>query len=317
VLWVLVGVFAAMSLGTVARFAFLYGAPPDKRRQRLGSLLAWWVFAIALAAIMLLGRGAALILFCIASLKGLQEFLRLTAPRHEGRGLRTLAFLAVPLQYLWVYLGWQELAWTFIPVFVFLLLPARVILAGKPAGFIEAVTSVAWGLGLVVFCFSHIALFFTLPAGNNPVGGAVGWILFLILLTESHDIAQALWGRRFGRHKLTPTVSPNKTWEGLVLGTLTALMLAVLLAPVLTPLSRPATAGGSSSAALLVRPLLAGLLIAIGGLFADLTMSAVKRDVGVKDTGTLIPGQGGLLDRIDSLTFTTPLFFYFVYFLYG
>ncbi|MDH3592215.1 MAG: CDP-archaeol synthase, partial [Planctomycetota bacterium] len=165
-----------------------------------------------------------------------------------------------------------------------------------------------WALGLVVFCFSHVAMFFLLPESINPVGGAAGWVLFLVLLTESHDIAQALWGRRFGKHKLIPHISPGKTWEGLILGTLTTLTLAVLLAPVLTPLS----ASGRFA-----RPLLGGLLIAVGGLFGDLTMSAVKRDVGVKDSGTLIPGQGGLLDRIDSLTFTAPMFFYFVYFLYA
>jgi phosphatidate cytidylyltransferase len=145
------------------------------------------------------------------------------------------------------------------------------------------------------------------------VGGAVGWLLYLVLLTEFNDITQALWGRKFGRRKLIPIISPNKTWEGMILGTLSTLVFAVVLAPLLTPL-----AGNAETAVrvMLIRPLLAGLIIAIGGSFGDLTMSAVKRDVGVKDSGSLIPGQGGLLDRIDSLTFTAPLFFYFVYFLY-
>jgi len=308
VLWVIAAVLLALAVGTVARFAFLRGAPADKRRARLGSLAAWWVIAAALAVVVLLGRGATIALFCLCSLRGLQEFFRMTALRRDGRGVRALAYLAVPLHYLWIYLGWLEVFWAFVPAFAFLLVPVRVILSDKPAGFIQSVAVVAWGLGLLVFCFSHAALLFALPASSNPVGGAAGWILFLVLLTEAHDIAQALWGRRFGRHKVTPHVSPGKSWEGLLLGTLSTLTLAVILAPALTPLS---TSG------LFVRPLAAGLIIAVAGLFGDLTMSAVKRDMGVKDAGTLIPGQGGLLDRIDSLTFTAPVFFYFVYFLYG
>jgi len=316
VLWVLVGVLATMVAGSVARLTALRRAPADLRRQRIGSLIAWWIYFAVLPAVVLLGREATAILFCLASLKGLQEYFRMTAERHEGSGLRLIAYLAVPVHYLWIYLGWQAMAWTFLPVLVFLLLPTRIILSDRPSGFLDAVTSVSWGLGLLVYCLSHVAFFFDLPARANPVGGAVAWILFLVLLTESHDIAQALWGRRFGRRRMTPVVSPHKTWEGLVLGTISTLLLAVLLAPLLTPLARPFAPGESQAAALLIRPLMAGLVIAIGGVFGDLTMSAVKRDVGVKDTGALIPGQGGLLDRLDSLTFSAPLFFYLVYFLY-
>jgi len=313
VLWVLVGVFGALAVGTAARLAYLPSAPPDRRKSRLGSLAAWWIMALAFAIVVLAGRAATIVLFCAASLRGLHEFLRMTAPRDGAGGpLRVLAFAAVPLHYLWIHLGWLDLVRTFLPVFVFLLLPARILLTDRTAGFIPAVADVAWGLGLVVYCFSHAVLLFTLPASANPVGGAAGWILYLVILTEGHDIAQALWGRRFGRHRLVPHVSPGKTREGLLLGTLSTLVVAVLLAPLLTPLAE-----GPAASDRLVRPLLAGLLIAVAGLFGDLTMSGVKRDVGVKDSGNLIPGQGGLLDRIDSLTFTAPVFFYFAYFLYG
>jgi len=305
VLWVLLGLLVAMGGGTVARLAALHRCPPEKRRARVGSLVAWWVFFAILAGVVLLGRGATIAIFAIASLQGMREFLRMTGPRHEGAGLRALAYLCVALHYLWILLGWTELARTFVPVFVFLLLPARLIVAGRAAGFVNAVSSVAWGLGLIAYCFSHVLMFFDLP---NAVGGPAGWILFLVILTEAHDIAQALWGRRFGRHPMTPVLSPNKTWEGLALGTLSTLLLAALLAPMLTPLAR----GG-----LLGRPVIAGLLIAAAGVFGDLAMSAVKRDCGVKDSGALIPGQGGLLDRIDSLTFTAPLFYWFVAARYG
>ena len=140
-----------------------------------------------------------------------------------------------------------------------------------------------------------------------------------MLLTESNDIAQALWGRQLGRHKVTPQVSPHKTWEGLLLGISTTVLLAIALAPLLTPLH-----AGPSRESLRVElgfpvvwSALAGVAIAVSGFFGDITMSAVKRDVGIKDSSSLLPGQGGMLDRIDSLTFTAPVFFYFVYWLYG
>ena len=147
-------------------------------------------------------------------------------------------------------------------------------------------------------------MFLALPETSNPVAGNAGWIVYLVLLTECNDIAQALWGRQLGRHKVTPHVSPNKTWEGLLLGIFTTILLAIALAPLLTSLP-------------FVWSALAGALIGVSGFFGDITMSAVKRDVGIKDSSTLLPGQGGMLDRIDSLMFTAPVMFYFVYWLFA
>ncbi len=193
------------------------------------------------------------------------------------------------------------------------------ILADRPQQFVVTVAVLSWGLLLLVFCFSHVALLSILPQGRNPAGGAVGWVLYLVLLTELNDIAQALWGRRFGKRKMTPVISPNKTWEGLLLGMATTIAAAVWLAPLLTPwagaFAGSSSAGSGPASVWRLRPLIAGLIIAVSGTLGDLAMSAVKRDAGVKDSGKLIPGQGGVLDRIDSLTFSGPAFFYYVYFL--
>ena len=106
-----------------------------------------------------------------------------------------------------------------------------------------------------------------------------------------------------GKRKVIPKVSPNKTWEGSIGGVSTTTVLAVLLAPILTPFSWQVA-------------LLAGLLIGLAGFIGDVTISALKRDIGVKDSGSMLPGHGGILDRIDSLTYSAPLFFHFVFFLY-
>jgi phosphatidate cytidylyltransferase len=116
-------------------------------------------------------------------------------------------------------------------------------------------------------------------------------------------VFQYLWGKALGRHAVLPRVSPNKTWQGLIGGVASTTVLAVALAQLLTPFT-------------LVHGLLAGLIIGIGGFCGDVTISALKRDLGVKDSGSLLPGHGGVLDRVDSLTFTAPLFFHFAYYLY-
>jgi phosphatidate cytidylyltransferase len=141
-----------------------------------------------------------------------------------------------------------------------------------------------------------------------------------VLLVQANDIAQALWGRALGRRKIAPIVSPGKTWEGFLLGVATTLVLSVLLAIPLTPLTEDSVAldiAGASIEIPYLRAVAAGLIVALGGFVGDLNMSALKRDLGVKDSGNLLPGQGGVLDRIDSLTFAAPLFFYYVFALYG
>jgi phosphatidate cytidylyltransferase len=142
--------------------------------------------------------------------------------------------------------------------------------------------------------------------------------VYLIVFTECHDIFQALWGRRFGRHKLTPQVSPHKTWEGFVLGGLTVLAIGILLAPVLTPLAEPWSLqlGTHVWRIPYVGALAAGGILILAGVMGDLNISALKRDAAVKDTGTWLPTQGGILDRVNSLTFTAPAFYYFVRVIY-
>ncbi|MBC9974373.1 phosphatidate cytidylyltransferase, partial [Escherichia coli] len=154
-----------------------------------------------------------------------------------------------------------------------------------------------WGWIMTVFALSHAAWLLMFPSMNIQ-GGAL-LVLFLLALTESNDIAQYLWGKSCGRRKVVPKVSPGKTLEGLMGGVITIMIASLIIGPLLTPLNT-------------LQALLAGLLIGISGFCGDVVMSAIKRDIGVKDSGKLLPGHGGLLDRIDSLIFTAPVFFYFI-----
>ena len=255
------------------------------------------VFTLAIVV----SRTVSIVFFGFLSFLALKEYFSIIPTRRADRRVLFWAYLAIPMQYYWVASGWYGMFIIFIPVYMFLLLPLPMLIIGETRDFLRAVGTLHWGVGTTVFSISHVAFLLVLP-GDTGAGGA-GLVLFLVLLTEFNDVAQFVWGKLFGKHRITPTVSPKKTWEGFIGGAATTAALAVLLAPVLTPMSWPMS-------------LAAGLLIGIGGFVGDITLSALKRDIGVKDSGGLIPGHGGLLDRIDSLTYTAPLFFHFIRYFY-
>ncbi|MGK7312722.1 MAG: phosphatidate cytidylyltransferase [Candidatus Longimicrobiales bacterium M2_2A_002] len=150
-----------------------------------------------------------------------------------------------------------------------------------------------------------------LPAPSALPTTELGWLVLLLVLTELNDIAQAFWGRTVGRLRMTPELSPRKTWEGFCGGVATTAVVSVLLAPYLTDYGRsvPPAAGPLASAPEWVWPALLGLLVGVAGTAGDLTASRLKRSAGVKDSGDVLPGQGGVLDRVDSLTVAAPTYF--------
>jgi phosphatidate cytidylyltransferase len=319
VVLVLAGIFVALAVGSIVRLSHLHALPKRQGEALRQRLRTWWVIALLLTVVILLKRPATVAFMAVVSLLALREYLSLVPERRRYGSAVVWAYIAVPFQYLWIYLGWYELFIIFIPVLVFLLLTLRMVLMREPHGFLHMTGTLQWGMMILVFCLSHVAFLLSLSPDPNPAGGAIGLFLYLLLLTEFNDIAQAIWGRALGKHTVIREVSPSKSWEGLVGAVVCTTILAVLLAPVLTPLaSTPQLLDVEVDVPFYLSPwaALAGLLIGIGGFFGDITMSAVKRDIGVKDSGTMLPGQGGVLDRIDSLTFTAPLFFHYVHFLY-
>jgi phosphatidate cytidylyltransferase len=315
--WFLAAMIVALTGGTVIRIIWRAFHPTPQATRLLDSLKTWWALIVVLVAAVSLGRTGLALAFGVLSYLALGEFMRVQPPELAPRAVRAFAYLLIPFQYLAIWLNWEPLFFVFVPLATMIVLPAVRMASASTQGFWASVGVVQWSLLISVYGLSHAACFPTLPESSNPVGGAAGWLLFLLVMTEANDMAQALTGRAFGRRKATPKLSPNKTWEGFFGGGATSILLAILLAPWITPLARaPERWGDSPWLNIPFFPaVLAGTIIALGGIVGDLMMSACKRDRGVKDFGTLLPGHGGVLDRFDSLTITAPLFFHFVRFL--
>ena len=223
----------------------------------------------------------------------------LAGVRACDRGAVALLYLAIPLQYLWAWLGWYGAFLLFIPLCMLLAVATRLVLTGETQGFVRAAAVMQWGLMTTVYALSHLAFLLALPQPEGVSYNGVTLLFFVVFLTEFNDVAQYVWGKCCGRRQAIAHVSPNKTCEGLVGGVATTTVLAWLIAPWLTPLDT-------------LESIAAGGLIGTAGFAGDIVMSAIKRDVGVKDTAQLLPGHGGALDRLDSLIFTAPLFFHFL-----
>ena len=264
----------------------------------------WWIVTILFFALVF-NHTIAVTVIGLASFLAFKEFLSLIPMRSHDHSVLVFAYLSIPLQYLWAGMAWYGMFIIFIPVYVFLLLPMRMVIVGETQGYLRAAGTIQWGLMTTVFSLSHMAYLLVLPPKTGAHGIITGEMLafYLLLLTQLNDVAQYLWGKMLGKHKAVPKVSPNKTIEGLLGGIVTTSLLAWLLAPWFT----------------LLTPLyawVAGILISVFGFVGDVVISAVKRDIGVKDSGSLLPGHGGILDRLDSLTYTSPLFFHYIYYLY-
>ncbi len=303
VLWSLTGVFSLLFLSTIIIYALPFARPDRDYTEIQQRIQSWWAMVAIFAVVLLLNRTVSLLFFAFVSFLALKEYLSLIPTRRVDRRVLFWAYLAIAIQYYWIYINWYSMFLIFVPVYVFLFLPMRMVISAETHGFLKAVGTLHWGLMLTVFSLGHLAYLLMLPSEGNPVAGSAGLLFYLVFLTEINDIAQYVVGKSFGHHKVIPKVSPKKTWEGLLGGICTTVLLAILLAPLLTPFT-------------LIHAGAIGLILGFAGFIGDLTISALKRDLGVKDSGNLIPGHGGILDRIDSLTYTAPLFFHFTVYFY-
>lgn len=301
ILQTLMGIYAlliAASVITVLLRKSSSGRGGGELEQRVKS---WWIMVTIFTVAMMLSRNISLSFFGFISFLALKEYFSIIPTRRADRRVLFWAYLAIPIQFYWASIEWYGMFIIFIPVYLFLFLPMRMVMIGETKQFLQAAGTIHWGLMTMVFGISHLAYLLVLEGWEGSQRGGVGLVLFLVMLTQLNDVAQYVWGKSLGKHKIIAKVSPNKTWEGFLGGVGTTTLLSVGLAGLLTPFS-PGMA------------VVAGLLISGAGFIGDVTMSALKRDLGIKDSGSLLPGHGGLLDRIDSLTYAGPLFFHFVYY---
>jgi phosphatidate cytidylyltransferase len=292
------GIYAVLILASLIVWLLERKGPEGKYRELVDRTNSWWWLIGAFTLAILLNRTVSIVFLGFISFLALKEYLSLIPTRRIDRFVLFIAYLTIPLQYYWAASDWYGMFIVFIPVWMFLVFAALMTLKGETQGYLRAVGTLSWGVMLTVFSLSHLA--FLLVAGDhaNPIAGGVGLLFFLVILTQFNDVAQYCWGKLLGKHKVTPKVSPKKTWEGLIGGVATTIGVAALIGPYLTPMDHVWSA-------------LAGGVIGITGFLGDVNMSAVKRDLGVKDTGGLIPGHGGILDRVDSLTYAAPAFAHF------
>ena len=258
---------------------------------------AWWVMAAVLAACFLLGNVATLVLFGIASAFALREFITLT-PTRPGDHLPLVVcfYVLLPVQYWLIGTDWYNLFAIFLPVYGFLSLPVLTAISGDTELFLERVTKIQWGVMITVYCISYAPalLLLDVPGYRDQ---SLFLLIYLLLVVQISDVLQYVFGKLFGRHKIAPHVSPSKTVEGLVGGGGSAIAIGTALWWV-TPFA-PLQACGMAT------------VIVLSGFLGGLALSAVKRSLGAKDWGSMIEGHGGMLDRLDSVSFAAPVFFHF------
>ena len=301
----LIGLVALLALGTAASLALrrVVTSPAgvatvEDINVRMRS---WWAMAAAFAIATLTGGIGSIVLFSLISVLALREFVTLVhSSRADHRTLVAAFFIFTPLQYLLVGFGWYGFFAILVPVYVFVLVPTSMVIMGDTERFLERAATIQWGLMVCVYCVSYVPALLLLDLDWDQPNALL--VFYLVLVVQLSDVLQYIWGKLLGRHRIAPRVSPNKTWEGFVGGVLSATAVGTALWWA-TPFS-PAAAAGMS------------LAICLAGFAGGLTMAAVKRDRGVKDYGALLPGHGGVLDRIDSLCFAAPIFFHLTRFFY-
>jgi phosphatidate cytidylyltransferase len=303
----LAGVVGLLIVASIIGLILRAAATSDNARSTVANLnariKAWWIMVAVFAVAMATGGVGSIVLFFLMSFLAMREFMTLTPTgRTDHAALFWAFFLLAPIQYLLVWAQWYGLFAVLVPVYGFVAITSRMALSGDTERFLERTATVQWGVMACVYCISHAPALLMLGPIPGYAGTGATLLFYLVLVAQLSDVMQYVWGKLAGKRPVAPTVSPNKTWGGFIGGTLTAIAVGTALYRV-TPFTPIAAAAMS-------------LAITMLGFMGGLVMSAIKRDRGVKDYGTLIQGHGGVLDRVDSLLFAAPVFFHLIRFFY-
>jgi phosphatidate cytidylyltransferase len=257
---------------------------------------AWWVIC-ALLAIAFVSPTLTVALFGLMGFWALREFITLTPTRlGDHRALFWVFILFTPLQFIAVAYDNYAFYSIFIPVYAFLFIPARVAIAGDFKRFLERVAKIQSGLLICVYCLSFAPALLYLKASPDDKAANARLLFFFVAMALLAEAFQFLWSQLYGRHVIAPAINAARTWEGLVGGSASAALAGIALSWA-TPFQVWQAAFMS-------------MVIAVMGFAGAMTMSAIKRDRGVRDYGTLVEGHGGVLDRIDAICFAAPVFYH-------
>jgi phosphatidate cytidylyltransferase len=288
----------ASTIGWLLKLKFAAHAPHAVIDNLNARIKAWWLMVIVIGGALWAGKTGVIVLFVFASFIALREYMSIAPTRRGDHWALLLSFfLVVPFQYFLIWMEWYGFYSIFIPAYAFLVIPMMSAARGEVRNFMLRAATLQWGLMICVYCISHVPALLTLDIAGYK-GRNAFLIVFLILVVQSSDVLQYVWGKLFGRIKIAPEVSPSKTVGGFLGGVASATLVGAALWWI-TPFT----------------PLQAGVLslgITLLGFLGGLVMSAIKRDRGVKDWGTMIEGHGGVLDRLDSVCFSAPIFFHVV-----
>jgi phosphatidate cytidylyltransferase len=298
---ILLGMLALAGLA-LAGFTFVL------RRDVRSVWVTWraWLIMIPLVLVAIaLGPVWAVAFFTLVALVGFKEFARATG-LYRDWSITAAVYLGIIAVGITCLVpdpnngarGWYGLFMA-LPVFVIAFIVLVPVVRDKTHGQLQAMALAVLGFIYVGWMFLHVALIASHPS-------LIGYLLYLLFAVEVNDIAAFTFGRllgKNGRHPFRIAISPKKTWEG----ALGALAVSMIL-PWIMRFSFPEF--GTTQL------ILTGLIVGVGGQLGDLGMSVIKRDIGVKDMGGAIPGHGGVLDRIDSLVYTAPLFLHMVDYYY-
>ena len=284
-------------------------------------ITAWIVITAVLALSFLVGRVFVVVLFGLASFWALREFITMTPTRRgDHRTLFWVFFLFTPLQYVLLgfgrnYTGMGLTDFDFyaiysimIPVYGSLFIPARIAFSGDSKRFLERTAKIQFGLLICVYALSYAPALLDLdlqqydPSTKKKVdweGSHAGLLFYFIVIVQISDSLQYLCDKLLGKHVIAPEINATKTWEGLIGGALGSSIIGALIALIVGV--TPFTTWGAGAMS---------LIITVMGAAGTMAMSAIKRDRGVKDYGTLVQGHAGVLDRVDSICFAAPVFFH-------
>jgi phosphatidate cytidylyltransferase len=267
----------------------------DKLRGELWArYFSWLILAPLMIGPVLLGAAWTILFVGLLSLFCYREYARATGLFRE-RIISLVVVLGILLLTFTTLDNWYGFFVALSPLTVGLITVVA-ILPDRPKGYIQRVGLGVLGFMLFGTCFAHLAYF-----GNDPNYRQI--LFWIVLCVEMNDIFAFICGKSFGHRKMAPNTSPNKT----VGGALGAFVLTSTLAAVL---ARKIFSGDILSE--WHHAIMLGALISLLGIFGDLLLSSVKRDLGIKDMAATFPGHGGVLDRFNSLLLVSPAVFHYV-----